>query len=621
MVGVPKSKGCRTCIDRKIKCDETWPTCGNCQKSQKYCPGKSDRYRKFVDEGPRHRNRDNSLEDESTSPSSSSTASFDSAAHVEAALEPITGNIEHVSTTKTKDGGGVFVKLRFEPTDPPKKRPRKRSSVPKCPPVARNDSMVSPSAPNVLNPGCPSSWTVTSLDTLRNKLIFAIEVTKPGYQVINWGAFLKQLPQRLGTPVLDDAAALLADTCHALLNPDPTPHKVNPKVYGKALNSLIKATGDISEKNAMATLCASALLAITEATAVGGCGTNRNFITHIGGAADILKQVGPAAFSESSSFERSILRSCTVGINMNAIFFDKDDLLADPEWSQFAFDTNNLPQPWISKTKVSEAMAHLPGLCRDIRAYDAGTENTSSTGTLTLASLTDRTHHIRNLLDETRPYLSATVLNTAIVQRTPSSDPLFPEHLSYASLPYAWVFWFYWGMRIITNTIDAALLHRRSSFGFQPFPADLQHLADLDTENREMSKLLCSSIDYARACRPIGAIYIDIGLVMAHKVFSTDPSLSAAAKTAHRDSVLDKLNSLHDDSVGRKMKDLGSTTVGWTHERVERLAAWMTGGRIDGVDYWKINASMLGTDEGEARKGNLLKLPPNGLEIEWPGGT
>lgn len=47
MVGVPRSKGCQTCISRRTKCDEARPACGNCIKYGSCCPG-YDRGFKFV---------------------------------------------------------------------------------------------------------------------------------------------------------------------------------------------------------------------------------------------------------------------------------------------------------------------------------------------------------------------------------------------------------------------------------------------------------------------------------------------------------------------------------------------------------------------------------------------
>ncbi|KAJ5818618.1 hypothetical protein N7474_004209 [Penicillium riverlandense] len=39
MVGVPRSKGCLACIQRRIKCDESRPACQRCQKKGTSCPG------------------------------------------------------------------------------------------------------------------------------------------------------------------------------------------------------------------------------------------------------------------------------------------------------------------------------------------------------------------------------------------------------------------------------------------------------------------------------------------------------------------------------------------------------------------------------------------------------
>ncbi|KAL5358244.1 hypothetical protein BJX96DRAFT_38861 [Aspergillus floccosus] len=51
MVGVPRSTGCQTCIQRRVKCDTLRPSCSQCQKHRVPCPGYA-RTRKFLDEGP-----------------------------------------------------------------------------------------------------------------------------------------------------------------------------------------------------------------------------------------------------------------------------------------------------------------------------------------------------------------------------------------------------------------------------------------------------------------------------------------------------------------------------------------------------------------------------------------
>ena len=49
MVGVPRSTGCQTCVSRRVKCDETRPSCLRCRKHGVDCPGYN-RERKFVNE-------------------------------------------------------------------------------------------------------------------------------------------------------------------------------------------------------------------------------------------------------------------------------------------------------------------------------------------------------------------------------------------------------------------------------------------------------------------------------------------------------------------------------------------------------------------------------------------
>ena len=56
MVGVPRSKGCRICVQRRVRCDLTRPTCSNCKKGNRPCPG-YDSDLKFQDEGERLRKR------------------------------------------------------------------------------------------------------------------------------------------------------------------------------------------------------------------------------------------------------------------------------------------------------------------------------------------------------------------------------------------------------------------------------------------------------------------------------------------------------------------------------------------------------------------------------------
>ncbi|CAG9981142.1 unnamed protein product [Clonostachys byssicola] len=50
MVGVAKSTACKSCKRRRIKCDQRWPTCGQCRRKLLKCPGPTSLL-KFVHEG------------------------------------------------------------------------------------------------------------------------------------------------------------------------------------------------------------------------------------------------------------------------------------------------------------------------------------------------------------------------------------------------------------------------------------------------------------------------------------------------------------------------------------------------------------------------------------------
>ncbi|KAJ9311935.1 transcriptional regulator family: Fungal Specific TF [Paecilomyces variotii] len=51
MVGVPRSKACLLCLQRRVKCDELRPGCSQCQKYGVACPGYN-KALKFQDQGP-----------------------------------------------------------------------------------------------------------------------------------------------------------------------------------------------------------------------------------------------------------------------------------------------------------------------------------------------------------------------------------------------------------------------------------------------------------------------------------------------------------------------------------------------------------------------------------------
>ncbi|KAE8372298.1 hypothetical protein BDV26DRAFT_104002 [Aspergillus bertholletiae] len=52
MVGVPRSTGCRACLQRRVKCDQTRPECLRCQKRKIPCPGYQKRFQFYHKTAP-----------------------------------------------------------------------------------------------------------------------------------------------------------------------------------------------------------------------------------------------------------------------------------------------------------------------------------------------------------------------------------------------------------------------------------------------------------------------------------------------------------------------------------------------------------------------------------------
>ncbi|KAH7030071.1 hypothetical protein B0J12DRAFT_323809 [Macrophomina phaseolina] len=354
MVGVPKSRGCATCRTRKIRqCDEQWPVCQQCRRSDRQCPGPSNPYGKFMDEGPRQRARGMAIRNSTpTERSEQGILVLCQPQHQEqlAQQTPCT-NIETVRT-KLTTSGAMFRTMKMvsdEPRDdePPSSPPARKRASPKAHSAAPADARTKKQVQRqqAVFGGLPKQPRLSGVEILTSRLVASINEKGSSNQIRLFGPFIGEVPRRLGsTSALTDAAACLTTT-HSNILRKTSRNRIDPRLYAKALQSLHSAIRDPLQATSTSTLCATVLLAITEAYAMGACGVNRNFTTHMGGAARILELRDPKDFQNPASFERALLRAVTVGVALNAVFSGKEDLLTSPEWSDIAFDTAGVAEP------------------------------------------------------------------------------------------------------------------------------------------------------------------------------------------------------------------------------------------------------------------------------------
>lgn len=264
--------------------------------------------------------------------------------------------------------------------------------------------------------------------------------------------------------------------------------------------------------------------------------------------------------------------------NLDAIFTDKDDILATPAWNDIAFDTTGVAEPRASMFKISRAMSLLPCLSRDVRAFFTGTAPPGTTA----VSLVHRAEFLYSMLDEVRPYIDSTLTDPTRVRCVPPSPDhgaLWPYAYRFADVGVAFVLWFFWNMRMISASIIIGL-HRRPE-SCTSLPLRPVYLAELERERLSMARKVCMSWEHARAVRPLGAMYIDVGLIVAYSLFV---EYEGDDGRRLRRWVLRALQELTDghpgEGTGEAFAGREFQGVDWTAERVEWLGAWFTAGCI-----------------------------------------
>ncbi|KAK7917823.1 hypothetical protein PG985_011431 [Apiospora marii] len=119
MVGVPRSDRCLTCAKRKVKCDETWPTCGACKRSKKVCPGPPSSKLKFVHNGHHTVTAYDNGEGDATANKTKQVGN-DGAANARTDIQSL-GSLVETKLTKADDGRS-FRRLRLKPAPLPPPR-------------------------------------------------------------------------------------------------------------------------------------------------------------------------------------------------------------------------------------------------------------------------------------------------------------------------------------------------------------------------------------------------------------------------------------------------------------------------------------------------------------------
>jgi Fungal specific transcription factor domain/Fungal Zn(2)-Cys(6) binuclear cluster domain len=340
MVGVPRSKGCRVCVQRRVRCDLTRPTCNNCKKGNRPCPGFEPDL-KFQDEGERLRRR--FAQKEARAPenepsattigfldSSSSSVSPDSTRWIavkEQEDETSHALVSHRNTSSTSlKSGKTLQSLAIEDV--------------------RSEADLWPSSNRFYTPDTFEAIKIASilmspllaqqqiLHQFQKSLSPSIQTMSLAQQMRSHERWLSYLPPLTGRNHLLDTAVRAVSLAHLsrLHHSDVFLHESRP-YYGKAIRLLNWTLSDHEQGRASETLSATILLAFYEMFVSD---SNESWIHHAGGAGALMRVRGPER--HRYGFDREIFMAFRHTIIIESFQTDETCFLSEPKWRALSRD-------------------------------------------------------------------------------------------------------------------------------------------------------------------------------------------------------------------------------------------------------------------------------------------
>ncbi|KAH8912161.1 hypothetical protein BR93DRAFT_922111 [Coniochaeta sp. PMI_546] len=357
MPGIPLSNRCSFCKRRKIKCDENWPRCGNCKRSNQECSGPPKGV-KFVQNNC-HSARGNSKLSDSPIPRNQAPSPC--------------GTLVDVKLQSTADGTGTFHQMK----------------------IVRDV------------PARPREVTPTSEEKVAAKLLHAMAVSETsgyGNALLLSHETLSLMAARISeSSALSDALGCLLATFGNLRRALPFQDLIDLHTYGRALKSLQKALKDPEQQLSTATLAAATVLYQIEIAYDSSKGPNKAF--HCGSIYSLMHTRGPPSLDDMLdvhlAFENQqpMLSYCLLS--------GEENFYASQEWIwtlQAALDSGLVTSPALmniySLNMTISSWPYLASLLRTLQhdplnpyAAEVAMElmHTANTLALTLQSVDDTT--------------------------------------------------------------------------------------------------------------------------------------------------------------------------------------------------------------------------------------
>ena len=523
MVGVPRSKGCRICVQRRVRCDLTRPTCNNCKKGNRPCPG-YDSDLKFQDEGERLRKRFAKKEqkDPETAPA---VSAFDSVT-----TSSSSGSTDSTPLLNIED-------LGREPPDPPEQLvlvPHRNTFFAFL--EAQKNFQTLDLADISLGSGrwgddghtidfddpdhlvkidsillSPSLVQQQLLHQLHASLTPSSQSTALPPQLRNHGRWLSYLPPLTGRNRLLDTAVRAVSLAHlARLHTSDVLLNESRPYYGKAIRLLNSALSDEDAGMASETLSATILLSFYEMFASD---SNEAWIRHAGGAGALMRMRGPER--HRYGFDREIFLAFRHTVVIESFEKDEHCFLSESEWRALSRDVHeDIRSSGINADQMElfdlteefyEEMLLLPAILSDSKHFKDAFEKSRDQ----FRNMADYKNNLIQRCYQSRAGLKGFYAKFRVclvklgydLRSVVSQDPVVPIYYNYSNVFVASTCTGLWTVLIILNFILLEL--ERSNPG---------KVALYKVENRDCGFEICRSTSYLLTSSFLGPFFLIHGL-------------------------------------------------------------------------------------------------------------
>ncbi|OCT52708.1 hypothetical protein CLCR_09999 [Cladophialophora carrionii] len=507
MVGVPRSKGCRICVQRRVRCDLTRPTCNNCKKGNRPCPGYDSDLR-IHDEGSRLRKRfaqkdatEAQLSVESASPATSTSHHSQSP---ESSPEEMLGLVARINTPALDEQLHQHGQWTQAGTDFAGLLNGGSINLDRTFLMALNGSVYSPYL-------AQEQLLSTFSSSLSGHGPLLLPPQMRSHQ--NW---LSQLPRMFGSRLLDSTVRAVSLVHLGRVQHSELFVHESRRFYGNALRLLNKSLTNDTDGMSTETLSATILLSFYEMFASD---SNDSWVRHSGGAGLLMRLRGPDR--HLSGLDRDVYLAYRHTIIIDAFMRDEACFLAEPQWLEMAEKIHNdlrasgITDERLEIFELAEEFylehVQIPTTLRDARHLDESKrkmtrEQFAAHTELVLARARLHRANLKSINLRFRTALTRNGLETVSMD---TMDPVFPKQYVFANVFIASQYTGHWTIMLILN-----LILKDNEKEIAPEKNSLYLM-----ENREMCREICRTTPFMLTSSFLGPFFVIFALRLCLMVF------------------------------------------------------------------------------------------------------